>query len=97
MKSSNRWLLALTFLVASAGFLMQLWPLAAVGIVAMGFVGRGWVAIPAGFLLDIAYGSPVGAFESLFFPFTILALVVIVLRFWASKYFLDKSSRTRLD
>jgi len=63
----------------------------------MACVGRGWFAIPAGFLLDLAYGAPVGTMYVLVFPFTIAALAVIVIRFWAVRYFLDKSSQERLD
>jgi hypothetical protein len=90
-------MLAITFLVASAGFLLQLWPLALAGVVAMACVGRGWYAIPAGFLLDLAYGAPVGALAYLFFPFTIAALAVVVVRFWMGRYFFDKTSQDKLD
>jgi hypothetical protein len=95
--TSTRTLLALTFLVTSAGFLMELWPLALVGIVAMGCVGKGWYAIPVAFLLDLAYGAPTGTMYVLVFPFTIAALAVIVIRFWAARYFLDKTSQERID
>ncbi len=90
-------LLALTFLLTSAGFLLQFWPLALLGIIAMGCVGRGWYAIPVGFLLDLAYGAPTGTLYVLVFPFTIVALGVIVVRFWTMRYLLDKTSQERLD
>lgn len=97
MSPSHRWLLALTALVTSAGFIMQMWPLALVGVLAMACVGRGWFAIPVGLLLDLAYGAPFGTVAFMFFPFTIAALGVVVVRFWTSRYFFDKTSQDRLD
>lgn len=97
MSTSTRWLLALTFLVASAGFLLEMWPLALAGVIAMGCVGKGWFAIPMGFLLDLAYGMPVGTLKYVFFPFTVAALLVIVIRFWTSRYFFDRTSGDKLD
>lgn len=97
MKFSHRPFIALTFLVASAGFLLQLWPLTLAGVVAMGFIKKGWYAIPAGMLLDLAYGAPVGLFQYAYFPFTIVALAIFVIRFWATKYLLDKTSQDRLS
>ena len=96
MSVLHRFMAAGAFLVAAAGFMLGLWPLEAAGVLSMAFVGKGWLAVPLGFLLDIAYGSPVGALHYLFFPFTILALVVIILRFWGNKYFLDKTSQDTL-
>lgn len=97
MNISNRWMIAIGFLIASTGFLLELWPVALVGVVAMACIGRGWYAIPAGFLLDLAYGEPVGWLSYLFFPFTIVALIVVVVRFWMGRYFLDKTSQERID
>ena len=92
----NRWLLVLIFVVASAGFLFEFWPLAAAGVVAMGFVGRGLFAVALGLLLDLAYGAPVGPAAYLFFPFTILGLLVVVLRYWSERYFVNRTSRDTL-
>lgn len=96
MKTRTRILLALCFLISAAGFLLESWPLQVVGLAAMTFVGRGFFALPLGLLLDLAYGSPMGALHYIFFPFTILALVLIIARYWAGKYFLDKSSKSTL-
>lgn len=88
----NRWLIALIFVAAAGGFLLELWPIAVAGVVAMGFVGKGYIALPLGLLLDLAYGTPLGPAYYLFFPFTILGLLVIVLRYSAARYFLDRAS-----
>lgn len=62
----------------------------------MAFVGRGWFAPSAGLLFDLAYGVPVGPLEHFFFPFTFAALAVVLLRFWARRYILNKSSSDQL-
>lgn len=92
----DRWLLVLIFVITAGSFLLELWPLAAAGVVAMGFVGKGYFAPPLGLLLDLAYGAPLGAAAFLFFPFTILGLVVVVARYWAIRYFLNRGSQERL-
>ena len=92
----NRWLLALIFVVTAGGFLLEWWPVAMLGVVAMGFVGRGYFAPPLGLLLDLAYGAPVGFVVPLFFPFTILGLFVVVGRYVAERYLLDRASRDRI-
>ncbi len=96
MKEASRWIIMLSFLVAAAGFMIGFWPLEVAGLAGMSFAGRGFLAVPLGFIFDIAYGAPTGALEVLFFPFTILALVLVAARYFASKYFFDRSSTRRL-
>jgi len=92
----NRWLLALIFIVTAGGFLLEWWPVAMLGVVAMGFVGRGYFAPPLGLLLDLAYGTPLGPAMYLFFPFTILGLVIVVGRYFAGRYFMNRGSQDTL-
>jgi hypothetical protein len=49
-----------------------------------------------GLLLDIAYGPPVGFLHYLFFPFTVAALVAIVVRILAERFMLTRSTQERL-
>lgn len=88
----NRWLLALIFLVTAGSFLLELWPIALVGVIAMGFVGRGFLAPLLGVLLDLAYGAPLGTAAYLFFPFALTGLLVVILRYSTRHYFIDRAS-----
>lgn len=92
----DRWLAAVIFAATAASFLFGFWPLAAAGVVAMGFVGRGFFAVLLGLLLDLAYGSPVGPAAYLFFPFTILGAAVAVGRYGAGRYFMNRSFQDHL-
>ena len=94
--SRNRWLVALISLVATGSFLIEAWPLSLAGIVAMAFVGRGLLAIPMGFLFDLAFGAPLGLAAYAFFPFTIVALAVLALRYGVRGYFINRASRDTL-
>ncbi len=62
------------FVLVALGFLFGFWPVSAFGILLASFTGRWLVAILLGLLLDVAYGTPVGGWRFLFFPFTLLAL-----------------------
>jgi hypothetical protein len=92
----NSWIIALIFVVTAGSFLIEFWPLAAAGVIAMGFVGRGLLALPLGLLLDLAYGAPAGPVAYVFFPFTIAALLVVIVRYWSVRYFFDRTSRDTL-
>ncbi|MDP4020540.1 MAG: hypothetical protein Q8P58_00655 [Candidatus Adlerbacteria bacterium] len=92
----SRSLFALIFLVTAAGFLLEWWPIAVAGVAAMGFVGRGYFAPLLGLLLDLAYGAPAGFIAPLFFPFTILGLLIVVGRYIALRYFMNRASRDRI-
>ena len=94
--SRNRWLIALIGLVATGSFLIEAWPLSVAGVVAMAFVGRGFLAVPLGFLFDLAFGAPTGLAMYAFFPFTIAALAVLALRYGARGHFLNRVSRDTL-
>ncbi len=93
---SNRWLLLLITVVAFGSFLLGAWPLAAAAVAAVAFVGRGFLALPLGFLFDLAYGAPVGLASYLIFPFALVGLVALAGRYAAERYFLNRASRDTL-
>ena len=88
---NTRWLLAVCFVLAGAGFLLPLWPLSVVGILIAGLSGHSIFALCVGLLLDIAYGAPMGTLHILILPFTIVSLLSILARHFGLRYFLDKS------
>ncbi len=90
MSKSNRFILATIFLLASAGFLLQFWPLEALAVVLAALTGHSIFAIALGALLDIAYGAPLGLARFLFFPFTLLALLGIGVKRIGFKYLMGK-------
>lgn len=76
------------------GLLLPLWELSAASIVFAGLTGRTFLSIAIGIGLDSIYGPPVGPLSFIPFPFTILALVLIVVyktggRFLFTKAFPD--------
>lgn len=89
-KATVKWILACSFATAAAGFLLPFWPLSIAGILLAALSGRWIFAIAVGLLLDIAYGAPMNA-PFLFFPFTLVALLGVVGRSFASKYLFNKS------
>ena len=93
--NATRWILALSFALAAVGFLLPLWPLTLMGIAIAALSGRWIFAVIIGLLLDVAYGTPVGRWHFLYFPFTIFAFVAALIRYYASAY-IRKSSRNTL-
>ncbi len=75
---------------------MPLWPLSVLGTVIAALSGRWIFAVLMGLLLDIAWGAPTGALGFVFFPFTIVALLCVVARYWGGHYFLDKNPQERI-
>ncbi len=75
---------------------MPLWPLSVVGVVLAALSGRWIFAVIVGLMLDLAWGAPTGMYRYLFFPFTIVALVGFIVRYWGSRYFLDKNPQERI-
>lgn len=90
MSKSNQVIFAIIFLLASVGFLLPFWPLAALAVILAAFLGHPFYAVILGVLLDFAYGAPTGMKYYLFFPFTILAGVSFGLKILGLKYFLGK-------
>lgn len=90
MMSSTRLLVALCFVLAAMGFLLPFWPLSALGILIAALAGRFLFAIGVGLLLDIAYGTPVGTLQVLWFPFTLFAVISLILRLLAKRYLMGR-------
>ncbi len=95
MKATH-WLALSIYVVSSASFVLQFWPLAAVGVIALTFVGGGLLSLPLALLLDLAYGEPTGYAAYLFFPYTVAALAIVTIRHTAGRYFLRRASRDTL-
>lgn len=86
----------MTFILASAGFLVPFWPLSVAGVAIAALSGRWIFAVIVGLLLDIAWGAPTGAYQYIFFPFTMLALVCILARHWGGRYFFDRNPQEKI-
>ena len=96
MSQSSRWIYAVTFLLASAGFLYPFWPLSVAGVLLASLSGRFMFGILIGLILDLAWGAPTGTLHYLFFPFTIVALLGLIARYSGSYYFLDKNPQEKI-
>jgi hypothetical protein len=94
MKSTTAWIVASSFLIAAAGFLLPFWPLTVAGIALCALSGRSLFAIAIGLLLDAGYGAPVGPYHALYVPFTLCALLFISLRMFGARYMLGRSGET---
>ena len=93
MKQNDAWMLAVSFVLAAAGFLWPFWPLSVLGIALCAFSGRWFFAILIGLLLDVGYGVPVGRFAFLYVPFTLCALVCGLLRLFAVRYLFERKEQ----
>ena len=96
MSKSSRWIYAVAFLLASAGFLVPLWPLSLAGVMLAALSGRWIFAVITGLLLDLAWGAPTGTLHYFFFPFTIAALLGFIARYYGSLYFFDRVRQEKL-
>jgi hypothetical protein len=96
MSKNSRWIYAVTFLLAAAGFLMPLWPLSVLVTMLAALSGRWIFAVMMGLMLDLAWGAPTGTLQYLFFPFTIVALLCVVARSWGGYYFLDRNPQEKI-
>ncbi len=96
MSYSSRFIYAIAFLLASAGFLVPMWPLSVAGIMLAAFCGRWIFAVVVGLLLDIALGAPTGTYQYFFFPFTIVALVGLIAHYYGKQYFFDRNQQEKI-
>lgn len=94
--TSQRFLLALFFMLAALGFLLPFWPLSVAGIVLAALWGRWFSALLIGLLLDLAWGAPVGLAQFLYFPFTLIAVVAALARLWVARYLLDRAPQEKI-
>ena len=86
----------MTFILASAGFLLPFWPLSVAGVAIATLSGRWVFAVIIGLLLDIAWGAPTGTYRYIFFPFTVLALVCMIARYYGAYYFFDRNRQEKI-
>lgn len=91
MTVSSRYIYALSFIIAAAGFLLPFWPLCVIGVLIAALSGRYLFAVAMALLLDIGSGVPTGMLHFLYAPFTVLAAVGSLLRLFGERYFLDKT------
>ncbi len=92
--SASLTILALSFAIAAAGFLLPFWPLGLFGVAIAALSGHWIGAVIIGLLLDLAYGTPLGRLHALYFPFTIFALLVALVRYYVAAYVRKGSSNT---
>ena len=91
MTRTSQLIYALSFIIASTGFLLSWWPLCAAGILIAALSGRWLFAALVGILIDTAWGAPQGVLHYLYFPFTLLALLAALGYYFLSGYFLDRT------
>ncbi len=97
MTPASRWIYAVSFVLASAGFLLPYgWPLSVIGVLLSALSGRWLFAILIGLLLDVAWGAPTGTARVLFFPFAAAALAGVAARELAARYFFNRGAQDRL-
>lgn len=94
INSTTTWIVATSFLIAAAGFLLPFWPLTVVGIALCALSGRAVFAVAIGLLLDMGYGAPVGPYHALYVPFTLCALIFIALRVFGGRYMYRRGGET---
>ena len=90
---STYWVSLVSFIIAAVGFLLPFWPLTAVGVLLAALSGRWFFAILLGLLIDVAYGAPVGRFYFLYVPFTLLAVVGALARYFFAGRFRQAPSQ----
>ncbi len=92
----RRFILAAFFLLAALGFVLPFWPLSALGIALIALMGRWFLAVAVGLLLDLAWGAPIGLVHYLYFPFTLFAALCALARLAGATYFIDRDLPERL-
>lgn len=85
------WIFICSFLLAAGGFLLPFWPLSAAGILILSSTGRWLSAVLIGLLLDVAWGVPGGVLHFVYVPFTLLALLAVLVRLVLQRYWFEKS------
>ncbi len=94
--AASRWIYATTFVLAAAGFLIPLWPVAIIGVAVATLSGRFVFGVCLALLLDIAWGAPTGTAAYFYFPVTIFALVGTLAHLWGKRFVIDSNPRETL-
>lgn len=95
MSSSAKWT-SVFLIVGAAGFLLPFWPLSALCVVLLALSGRWFVAVLAGLLFELAWGTPVGWAHYIYAPFILLAVMAALMRRFGGSYLLDRDLPERL-
>lgn len=96
MTLASRYIYALSFAIASIGFLLPFWPLCVLGVLIAALSGRYVFAVIMALLLDVGSGMSTGLWRYVYVPFTILAVIASLVRAYGGAYFLDKTPLDRL-
>lgn len=96
MTPASRYIYAVSFILIAGGFLLPYWPLCVAGVLLAAFSGRWIFGVCAALLLDIAWGAPGGILHFLPLPFTVLALLCGIARYWGARWFADRGLPERL-
>ena len=78
-------------LLSAAGFLLPFWPIAVAGILLAAFFDRIVLSLCIGILLDLAWGAPSGFLYFIPFPFTCLAVLAFVAKYFSLRLLFQKS------
>lgn len=90
--AASRWIYAVSFALGAAGYLAAMWPLSILALLLASLSGRWIFALLMGLLFDLAWGSAFGIWAYVYFPFTAVALLGAVARYYGSSYFLERGT-----
>jgi hypothetical protein len=82
--------IAIALLLLVTGSLVSFWPLYVLALVLLAASGQVIAALLAGFVLDALFGKSAGTLLLLYVPFTLLALVLSLIRLYLSTYLLER-------
>jgi hypothetical protein len=89
MKTRAYTLLGFGYALALVGLFLPFWPFALFGVIVAALSGQWFAALLLGVLLDLIYGTPPGAWHFLHVPFTLLALLIVLLEHYSATYFIS--------
>ena len=93
MEGTKRAIIAGAAVVLFAAGILWWWPLAVLAVVVAAWVVP-FFGIVLGLLLDIVWGAPQGALHFLYFPWTLLAILVALARYISPRFFFSRGSDT---
>lgn len=86
MFTNERLIVAVAVLFFAAGLIFGWWPLSFFGALLAAVLGRWIIALVLAFSLDSLFGTPTGFLHSLVFPFTLLTVVLVVVRAFSIRH-----------
>ena len=93
MATTKRTLTVLCVLALYVAGIFWWWPLAALSIIVAALVAP-FAGILLALLLDILWGVPAGVLHNLYFPWTLLAVLMALTRYLAPRFFFSRGSDT---